>query len=66
MIEKLRGDHVLEYEVVDLRTAGFSSRLSFRIRGIKTPAVSDGERVFQDVPTEEILTEPSRNLPKDN
>ncbi len=45
----------VEYEVVDLGTMPFLDRLSLKLKGLKTPAVSCADTVFRGFPDEETL-----------
>jgi hypothetical protein len=45
----------LEFEVVDVGAMNFLQKLRLRLRGIKCPAVSYGNKIFLGVPNEENL-----------
>lgn len=47
----------LEREIIDLGTAGFWTRLKARTKGLKTPAISFGQKLFCGVPSEKELQE---------
>jgi len=51
----------LEFEVVDIGTMNFIKKLRLKVRGIKTPAVSYGEKIFLGVPSEEDLSKMLEN-----
>lgn len=45
----------LEYEVVDLEGTGFLGKLVLRMKGIKAPTVTFGQRTLQGIPSDENL-----------
>jgi len=47
----------LEFEVIDLGTISFLRRLKLKMKGLKTPAISYGEKIVYGVPSEEDLKE---------
>ncbi len=47
----------LEFEVVDLGTMSLLAKLRLRMKGLKTPAVGCGEKIFSGVPNGKDLRE---------
>jgi len=47
----------VEFELTDLATVGFLTKLKMRLRGSKTPAVYCGKKIFYGVPSEEQLAQ---------
>jgi hypothetical protein len=54
-VKKFCNDNGLELEVVDVGTMNFIQKLRLRLQGIKSPAVSYGDKIFLGVPSEEDL-----------
>jgi len=56
-IEDLCKKNSLEFEVIDLGTISLLARLKLKMKGLKTPAISYGEKTVYGVPSEEDLKE---------
>lgn len=55
-VEEFCNSNGLEFEVVDVGAMNFIQKLQLRLRGVRAPAVSYGDKIFLGVPSEEDLT----------
>jgi len=56
-VENFCKNNGLEFEVIDLGTLSFLTRLKMKVKGLKTPAVCCDEKSIHGVPSEEELRE---------
>jgi hypothetical protein len=55
MVDEFCKENGLEYEVVDIASVSFVSRMKFMFKGIKAPTISFKGKKIEGVPTEEDL-----------
>ena len=54
-VENVCRENGLQFEVIDLGTMGFLEKLKLKMKGVGTPAISCGEKIFHAVPSEEDI-----------